>query len=145
MIIIKYKDKDHIWRNKISDDFLQFVPGALEQIYGVPVTKNEIEVYYSEGPQAKHHFDQHDLNDLWVKDGKIDMMEFKPAEYDPPELKEGDDDPDKAGEKVKAGDPRTQPKMSKPDRLEKKGELPAKKMKKWPYDKKGKWRGKVEF
>ena len=147
MIIVIYNDTSHVWAiNKQDDDILRFFPKIFEDMYGVPVTKEELKIYSADGPEAKHHFNQHHFNRIEVSEnGKaLELWEFKKAEYRQPTLKVGDDDPEKPGTPVPDRDPRTETFKVKPDRLEKKSEVKALKLKKWPYKDHKKFPGDVK-
>lgn len=117
LIRVQGESEWHPWYNKKEDVFLSWVADEMARKYDRPVDQSELEVHFVEGNQQSHlckmHNEKGDHTYFQVNNGKVECWE-KQADI-PPQLSEGDDDPEDPDKKVKKNDPRTKPKK-RPDR-----------------------------
>lgn len=135
MFIIEVNGKKHLWHNSLEDDFLQFLPNH----FGCEPKDITVHALTKEEAKEAKRFMKESGNGLVIEQGKMKLAKMTLGEMLEPELKVGDEDPDKPGKLVKENDPRTLPKQADPT-IDVKKELKLKKVE-WPYDENGKFLG----
>jgi hypothetical protein len=129
MFLITVKGKQHIWENGIQDDFLQFLP----KHFGCDASEIEVEYINEAGHVSLRAEMQKGDRQFEKQNGRIKAVKVRPAREEPPSLAVGDDDPDDAGKKVKANDPRTKKRVI-PEEKEELVSVKLHKLVEWPYE-----------
>lgn len=131
MFLIKCGGLQGLWtKNKRTDDFIRFVPKYFAELLDRPVDQEELEAFWIHDDDlglAKAHLKNFSGAHIVHTSGKT--ADLKSMEPDiPASLREGQDDPDKAGEKVKKGDKRITHQKGK---AKKEGTIRLKRVTKW--------------